>query len=102
MLYKYYSDEYRTASANVGRFIPANSSVRGLAGTEIAWSIDGSRSILDIYNLIRAEYGNVTTNSTEWKFAYVVTPDSQDIDLDAIAANVLAMEQAGLVEINRR
>ena len=71
-------------------------------GTEIAWSIDGTRSIFDIFNLIRAEYGNVTTNSTEWKFAYVVTPDTPDIDLEAIAANIIAMEQAGLVELERR
>ena len=68
--YRFYSEEYRTAVAEVGRYVPDGSRVRGLAGTEIAWSIDGTRSILDIYNLIRAEYGNVTTNSTEWKFAH--------------------------------
>jgi hypothetical protein len=102
MQYRYYSEEYRSAAANVDLHVPDNSRVRGLAGMEIAWSIDGTRSILDIYNLIRAEYGNVTTNSTEWKFAYVVTPDTPDIDLEAIAANVMAMEQAGLVEVERR
>ena len=102
MKYKFYSDEYTAAAAEVNRHVAPNQRVRGLAGTEIAWSVDGSRSILDIYNLIRAEYGNVTTNSTDWKFAYVVTPDTPDIDLETIAANILAMEQAGLVEIARR
>jgi aminopeptidase YwaD len=102
MKYKFYSDEYTAAAAQVNQFVPADQRTRGLAGTEIAWSIDGSRSILDIYNLIRAEYGNVTTNSTDWKFAYVVTPDTPDIDLEMIAANILAMERAGLVEVARR
>jgi hypothetical protein len=102
MLYRFYSEEYRAAAANVARFVRDDNRVGGLAGTEIAWAVDGTRSILDIYNLIRAEYGNVTTNSTEWKFAYVVTPDSPDIDIESIAANIVAMEQAGLVEISRR
>jgi hypothetical protein len=102
LMYRFYSEEYRTAAASVGQFVSDDNRVRGLAGTEIAWSIDGTRSILDIYNLIRAEYGNVTTTSTEWKFAYVVTPDTPDIDLESIAANILAMEEAGLVEIGRR
>ena len=102
MLFQYYSEEYRAAAANVSQHVPTESRVRGLAATEIAWSIDGERSITDIYNLIRAEYGNVTTNNTEWKFAYVVTPDSPDIALEAIAANIVAMERAGLVEIDRR
>jgi len=102
VLYRYYSEEYRAAAAKVSQHVPMDRRIRGLAGTEIAWSIDGERSIMDIYNLIRAEYGNVTTNSSEWKFAYVVTPDTPDIDLEAIAANILAMEQAGLVEISRR
>ena len=100
--YKFYSEEYRTAAARVNEFLPADNVVRGPAGTEIEWSIDGTRSILDIYNLIRAEYGNVTTNNTDWKFAYVVTPDTPDVELESIAANILAMERAGLVEITRR
>jgi hypothetical protein len=102
MRYKFYTEQYRTAAARVSRFIPAGQRLRGSAGSEIPWSIDGERSILDIYNLIRAEYGNVTTGRTEWKTAYVVTPETADISLEAVAASIIAMEQAGLVEIERR
>jgi hypothetical protein len=102
MKYNYYSEEYRTAAARVNQFMTAGRRLRGLAGTEVQWSIDGARSILDIYNLVRAEYGNVTTNNGEWKFAYVVTPETSDIDLESVATTILAMEQAGLAEITRR
>ncbi len=102
MKYNYYSEEYRAAAARVDRFIPAERRLRGLAATEVPWSIDGVRSILGIYNLVRAEYGNVTTNNGEWKFAYVVTPETDDIDLESVATTIIAMEQAGLVEITRR
>jgi hypothetical protein len=100
--YKFYSEEYRAASGDVEQYVPANLRMRGLAETEVPWSIDGTRSILDIYNLVRAEYGNVTTNSTEWKFAYVVTRETEDVDIEAVAAMIRAMEQVGLVEISRR
>ena len=102
MRYNFYTEEYRVAAARVGQFVPAGQQMRGLAGEEVRWSVDGSRSILDIYNLVRAEYGNVTTGSTEWKFAYVVTPETGDVSMEAVAANILAMERAGLVEVVRR
>ena len=102
MRYQFYSEQYSAAAAQVSQFIPQAQQMRGSAGSEVSWSINGERSILDIYNLIRAEYGNVTTGVTEWKTAYVVTPETADISLEAVAANILAMEQAGLVEISRR
>jgi hypothetical protein len=100
--YRYYTDEYRAASARLNEFLPREARIRGLAGSEVPAFINGSRSILDIYNAVRAEYGNVTTGSNEWKFAYVVTPETGDISLEAVAAYILAMEEAGMVEITRR
>jgi hypothetical protein len=38
----------------------------------------------------------------EWKFAYVVTPQAQDVELADVAAYIRAMEQAGVVEVLRR
>jgi hypothetical protein len=57
--------------------------------------------VLDIYNAVRAEYGNVTTSSNAFKFAYVVTPDTPDIGLEAVTAYIRTMEQAGLVSLTR-
>jgi len=82
--------------------VPSQHRLRGMASTIVPWSVDGERSILDIYNLARAAHGNVTTNSTEWKFAYAVTPETGDVTLEAVAGVILAMEQAGLVEIERK
>ena len=69
---------------------------------EIPWFVNGERSITEIWRLVRAEYGNVTTSSDPWKFAYVVTPETPDVLLADVAAYVLAMEEAGIVEIQRR
>lgn len=102
MKYKYYSEEYRTASARLREFLPRGVRLPGLASSEVPAFVDGTRSILDIYNAVRAEYGNVTTGNSEWKFAYVVTPETSDVDLEAVAGYILAMEEAGMVEITRR
>ncbi len=101
-LYRYYSEEYQAASREVNQYVPSQHRLRGMASTIVPWSVDGERSILDIYNLARAAHGNVTTNSTEWKFAYAVTPETGDVTLEAVAGVILAMEQAGLVEIERK
>jgi hypothetical protein len=55
--------------------------------------------VSEIWKLVRAEYGNVTTSNYEWKYAYVVTPDTPDIPLEAVAAYIEGMEEAGLVEM---
>jgi hypothetical protein len=70
--------------------------------TEIPWFVDGERSIAEIWRLVRAEYGNVTTSMDEWKFAYVVTPQAQDVELADVVAYIRAMEKAGMVEIVSR
>jgi aminopeptidase YwaD len=100
--FKFYSDEYRTRAPEVTKHLPEGPRLTGLAVPETSNFIDGERSILDIWNAVRAQYGHVTTNSTEHKFAYVVTPDTPDIPLEAVAGHIRAMEKAGLVEIVAR
>jgi hypothetical protein len=72
-----------------------------LAGSEVSGFINGSRSILDIWNAVRAEYGNATTGNDDFKFAWVVSPTYPDIDLEAVASAILAMEKSGAVEITK-
>jgi len=55
--------------------------------------------VAEIWRLVRAEYGNVTTSTHEWKFAYVVTPETTDISLEDVVAYLRAMEEAGMVEM---
>lgn len=100
--YKIFTEEARTRSADVNKFLGDGPRLQGLAGGEAIAFIDGTRSILDIYDAVRAEYGNVTTSSNEYKFAYVVTPQTPDIDLEAVANLIRAHEKAGLVEMVKR
>jgi hypothetical protein len=72
-----------------------------LASSEVAGFINGTRSILDIYNAVRAEYGNVTTSSNDFKFSWVVSPKYPDIDMELVAAAVMALEKSGQVEITK-
>jgi len=101
-LYNFYTDEYRLASARVGRLLPDGLTLPRLASTEIPWFVNGDRSVAEIWKLVRAEYGNVTTSSDPWKFAYVVTPETPDIRLADVVAYVSAMEEAGLIVIEGR
>jgi len=73
----------------------------GLAASEVSGFIDGKRSILDIYYAVRAEYGHVNTGVDEFKFAYVVSPDYPDIDMEAVATAITNMATAGSVEIQK-
>jgi hypothetical protein len=100
--HNFYTPEYQAASARLGSHLPSGLSFPRLATTEIQWFVDGQRSVAEIWRLVRAEYGNVTTSTHEWKFAYVVTPDSPDISLEDVAAYLRAMEEAGMVELVRR
>jgi len=100
--FNFYSEEYQAASREVSQYVPREHRLRGLANTVVPWSVNGERTILDIYNLARAAHGNVTTSSNEWKFAYAVTPATGDVTLEAVAGVIMAMEQAGLVEIERK
>ena len=76
-------------------------SLTGLAASEVAWFIDGRRSILDIYHAVRAEYGHVNTGVGEHKFAYVVSPEYPDIDMEAVATAITNLAAAGTVEIQK-
>jgi aminopeptidase YwaD len=100
--FKIYTDEYREASARLRGLLPAGMRLPRLASTEIAWFVNGERSVAEIWRLVRAEYGNVTTSSDEWKYAYVVTPETTDISLEDVVAYLGAMEEAGMVEIRER
>jgi aminopeptidase YwaD len=100
--HNYYTPEYQEASGRLRGLLPAGLRLPGLASTEVEWFVDGGRSIAEIWRLVRAEYGNVTTSAHEWKFAYVVTPESPDIDLEDVAAYLRAMEEVGMVRIERR
>jgi hypothetical protein len=73
----------------------------GLSSSEVSGFIDGKRSILEIYNLVRAEYGNVTTSSNDFKFAWVAGPDYPDVDMEAVATSIQNMERMGSVEIKK-
>lgn len=110
-LFKVYSQEYRTRSEKMPRAggppseesqAPRGPRLPGLAASEVPNFIDGTRSILDIYNAVRAEYGNVTTSNNDWKFAYVITPDTADVDLELVANAIRNLEKAGLVEITNK
>jgi hypothetical protein len=70
-----------------------------LSRSEVPILIDGERSILDIYRIVRAEHAFVDTSSDEFKYAYVITPDSLDVQLQSVVDYITAMEKAGLVEI---
>ena len=100
--HSYYTPEYQEASGRLRGLLPAGRRLPGLASTEIEWFVDGQRSMAEIWRLVRAEYGNVTTSTHEWKFAYVVTPGSPDIALEDVVVYLRAMEEAGMVEIVQR
>ena len=73
--------------------------IAGFATTSTNYFIDGKRSILDIYNAVRSECGNLQVGSTESKFAYVLGPEFPDVDLEAVANALRALERQGVVEI---
>ena len=97
-----YTEEYSNAQGRLREFLPDGLQLPWLATTEIQWFVNGERSVAEIWRLVRAEYGNVTTSSHEWKFAYVVTPETTDIALEDVVAFLEAMEEAGMVEILER
>jgi len=103
VLYKYYSEEYKGKSGKVRGLLPKESPrMPRLASFEVPNFIDGKRSILDIYNAVRAEYGNVTTSSNEHKYAYIVTPETPDVKIQSVVDYIQAMEKTGLVEIKNK
>ncbi|MFC2166428.1 M28 family peptidase [Acidobacteriota bacterium] len=102
-LYPVYSEDYKSKNTDVNKHIPKKSPVMPrLARSEIPILIDGHRTILDIYRIVRAEHAFVNTSSDEFKYAYVITPDSPDLQLQSVIDYIAAMEKAGLVEIKER
>jgi hypothetical protein len=98
-----YTPEFREASGLVRQNLPEGTpSMPRQASSEVLGFIDGHRSVLDIWKAVRAEYGQVTTSNAAYKFAYVVTPDSSDIPLDAVTGYIEALEKAGLIEMGMR
>lgn len=73
----------------------------GLSQAEVENFIDGKRTILDIYNAVRAECGNLVTGQNDMKFAYILSPDAPDVELEAVATVILNMQKAGTVEIRK-
>jgi aminopeptidase YwaD len=78
------------------------SGLPGLASSEVANFIDGKRTVLAIYNAVRAECGNLVTGNSDTKFAYVLSPDAQDVTLEAVLATLQNMEAAGTIEIVKK
>jgi hypothetical protein len=99
-LYPVYSEDYKNRNENVRKHIPRKSPpLPYLARFEVPILIDGEHSVLDIYRIVRAAYGFVNRSSDEFKYAYVITPESPDVKLQSVVDYITAMEKAGLVEI---
>jgi hypothetical protein len=71
----------------------------GFTSTSINYFIDGKKSILDIYNAVRAECGNLQVGSQESKYAYVLGLEYPDVDLEAVVSAIRNLEKTGVVEI---
>jgi aminopeptidase YwaD len=70
----------------------------GLASSEVTNFIDGSRSVLDIYNAVRAECGNLVVGNDDTKFGYVLSADAPDVDLDLVYAALETLQKNGTIE----
>jgi hypothetical protein len=71
----------------------------GAAASEVANFIDGRRTALDIYNAVRAECGNLVIGRDETKFAYLLSPDAPDVELDLVVEALQNLEKTGAIEI---
>ena len=71
----------------------------GFTGTSVNYFIDGKRSILDIYNAVRAECGNLQVGGTDAKFAYILGPEYPDVELEAVVSILRNLEKTGAIEI---
>jgi hypothetical protein len=80
---------------------PAPRRLPGMASAEVANFIDGTRSVLDIYNAVRAECGNLVIGNNDTKYAYLLSPDAPDVDLDLVYAALETLQKNGVIEITR-
>jgi hypothetical protein len=71
----------------------------GLASSEVTGFIDGKRSILDIYNAVRSECGNLVVGNNDTKFAYLISSEAPDVDLDLVYAAIETLRKNGAIEI---
>jgi hypothetical protein len=71
----------------------------GFASTSTNYFIDGKRSILEIFRLVRAECGNLQVGSQDGKYAYVLGLEYPDVELESVAAAIKNLEKSGVVEI---
>jgi len=74
----------------------------GFASTSTNYFIDGKRSILDIYNAVRAECGNLQVGGNEGKYAYVLGPEYPDVELETVANIIRNLEKQGVVELVKK
>ena len=54
--------------------------------------------MLDIYNLVRAECGNLVVGNDDTKFGYVLSADAPDVDLDLVYAALETLQKNGTIE----
>jgi hypothetical protein len=71
----------------------------GLSASEVTSFIDGKRSILDIYNAVRAECGNLVVGNNDTKFAYLISAEAPDVDLDLVFGALETLRKNGTIEI---
>ncbi len=57
--------------------------------------------MLDIYNAVRAECGNLVVGSNDTKYAYLLSPDAPDVDLDLVYAALETLQKNGTIEITK-
>lgn len=111
-LFPVYSAEARKRAAAPGQRRPGPGAGRaagapmrrmpGLAWSEVGNFIDGKRSVLEIYQAVRAECGNLVVGAEDQKYAYVLSPEAPDVDLEQVASAIDAMEKGGTIEIVKR
>jgi aminopeptidase YwaD len=109
-LFKVFSEEGRARQGQGGggrggqRGAPGTPAPRrlpGLASSEVTNLIDGTRSVLDIYNAVRAECGNLVVGSNDTKYAYLLSPEAPDVDIDLVYAALETLQKNGTIEITR-
>ncbi|MDD8025971.1 MAG: M28 family peptidase [Acidobacteriota bacterium] len=71
----------------------------GFTSSSISYFLDGKRTILEIYNGVRAECGNLQIGSEDGKYAYILGPEYPDVDLDTVVSIIKSLEKSGAVEI---
>ncbi len=71
----------------------------GFTSSSINYFIDGRRSILEIYQGVRAECGNLQIGSEDAKYGYVLGPEFPDVELDTVVSIIKNLEKTGVIEI---